>query len=118
MGFLDSRLFRLFQPSNSLGELNHRIDDLRYTLNSAIQDIAVLKQVLKEKGLMKDAVYQQLRIDQMVQDHSSAGGDSWKNPCFYPYTLDEVDFLREALRANAAEVSAFKENVASIRMLT
>jgi hypothetical protein len=118
MDIFNSRLFRLFQPSKSVEELNQRIEDLRYTLNSVVQDIAVLKEILEEKGLMDAALYKRIRVNRMVQEHSSAGANSWRNSCFYPYTLDEEDFLQESLGANEAEVKSFQENVSTIETLT
>ncbi len=50
MSFLDSRLSRLFRPPDNLAEVAQQVQDLRSTLFSAIQDIAVLKEMLQEKG--------------------------------------------------------------------
>jgi hypothetical protein len=36
----------------------------------------------------------------------------------YPYTLEEKDFLREALDATEAEVKGFEEDVANATTLT
>jgi len=109
MGFFQDRFSRMFLTSTSLEELSQQIQALRYTLNSAVQDLVVLKNVLEEKGLMDAALYKRLRLMRMMNDHSSAGPSSSVKYSIYPYTLSEHDFLREALDANETEVKSFEE---------
>ena len=118
VSFFEDRSFRLFLTPKTVEELAKQIQDLRHTLNSAVQDLVVLKEVLEEKGLMDEALYKRLRVTRMIQDHSSAGASSWVNYSIYPYTLDESDFLRHAFRANEQEVKNFEENVRHIGTLT
>ena len=110
MSFFQDRFSRMFLTPTSLEELTQQIQDLRYTLNSAVQDIVVLKNVLEEKGMMDAALYKRLRIMRMMNDHSSTGPSSWVKYSIYPYTLSEQDFLREALDANETEVKSFEEH--------
>ena len=104
------RLFRLYQTPKSLDELTQQVQDLRDTLNSAVQDLVLLKSVLEEKGLMDAALYKRLRIQRMLWDHSSAGASPWRNYSLYPYTLSEKDFLRETLGVGEAEVKTYEED--------
>ena len=113
MSFFQERLFRLFLTPKSLEELSQQIQDLRYTLNSAVQDLVLMKGVLEEKGLMDEALYKRLRIIRMLSDHSSAGADPWVNYAIYAYTLEEKDFLRHALRASEEEVKHFEDSAAA-----
>ena len=118
MGFFQDRPFRMFQPSKSIEELAVRIEDLRHILNSAVHDIVVLKNVLEEKGLMDAALYKQLRMHQMLRDHGGPGPASWQYMSIYPYTLDEKDFLRQALKADEAEAERFQKDAEDRRMMT
>ena len=111
MSFFEERSFRLFLTPKTVEELARQIQDLLHTLNSAVQDLVVLKEVLEEKGLMDEALYKRLRVTRMINDHSSAGASPWINYSIYPYTLDEKDFLRHAFRASEEEVKHFQENV-------
>ena len=118
MGFIPERLIRLFRPSKSVEELAVQVEDLRHTLNSALHDLVVMKSVLEEKGLMDAALYKQLRARRMISDHGGPGPSSWRYMSIYPYTLDEQDFLREALHATEAEVKSFEEDAAHATTLT
>ena len=118
MGFLESRLFRLFQPAQAAAQPSQQIADLRHTLLSAIQDIAVLKALLREKGTWDDALYQRLRVRQMIEDHSSAGPNPWTRHSYYPYTLDERDFLRFSFHAGDADVEDFARTVHAVETST
>jgi hypothetical protein len=118
MGFIPERLIRLFRPSKSVEELAVQVEDLRHTLNSALHDLVVMKSILEEEGLMDAALYKQLRIRRMISDHGGPGPSSWKYMSIYPYTLEEKDFLREALDATEAEVKGFEEDAAHATTLT
>ena len=113
-----SPLERLFRTPNTVEELASQVEVLRSALMSAIQDIAVLKELLREKGGWDDYSYRKLRIQRMVKDHSSAG--PWPHPIhsYYPYVLNETDFLKEVLSANEAEVREFEQRVDEVRFLT
>jgi len=107
----DTRLFRLYKPSGDLREISAQLQDLRAVLFSAIQDIAVLRKMLEAKGVWNETEYKTLRVDQMLRDHSSAGSEPWVNYSFYPFTLDEEEFLRQRLAATESEVTWFKTEV-------
>jgi len=99
-------------------EVSQQIQDLRSMLISVIQDFTVLKVMIQEKGLWDEARYKKLRIQRMVDDHSSAGCDSHKSYSHYPYTISESDFLRQRLKANEVEVRSFEIQVATVQTLT
>jgi hypothetical protein len=118
MSFLESRLFRLFQSPRNVKELSRQSEDLRHTLLSAIQDVVVLKTLLREKGIWDDALYQRMRVRQMINDHSTAGVDPWIRHSHYAYTLDEHDFLRLCFNAGDAEVQEFARKVDEVQTAT
>ncbi len=106
---MESRLFRLHRKCKTIEEMNEQVDDLRYILRSAVQDIAVLISAMQEKGVMDNATYKRLRVAQMLRDHSSSGTSPWRYHSLYPYTLDEQNFLRQRFGAGEAEVREFSE---------
>ena len=61
---------RLFSPVRTVNELTSQVEVLRDTLMSAIQDIAVFKELLREKRVWDDSLYRKLRIQRMITDHS------------------------------------------------
>src|SRR5579872_5798053 len=95
MDFTKTRLFRMHAQAKEIETLSQAVADLRHTLFSAIQDIAVLKKALASKGLLDVALYKKLRVQRMLQDHNSAGASPWRTSSSYPYTLDEEEFLRD-----------------------
>jgi hypothetical protein len=118
MSILESRFFRLFRPSQDVSAPTLHIEDLRSTLISAIQDIVVLKAMLQEKGLWDEPLYKRLRIQRMIDDHSSAGCASWLRYSFYPYTLEQSDFLRHQFKATEDEIKSFEAQVRFVQTLT
>jgi|SRR5688572_6694317 len=120
MELFEKRFFRLFarRESLELSQLAQQVNDLTITLVSVIQDVAVLKTMLQEKGIWDEARYMQLRRQQMIADHSSAGLAPWVWYSAYPYTLDEEEFLRHQFKADEAEVAAFREEVEFVSQLT
>ncbi len=118
MPYYQERLFRMVSPSTSVEDIKQQVQDLVATLTSVVQDLVVMKSVLKEKGLMDAALYKRLRMARMLSDHSSHGADPWVSYSIYPYTLDEKSFLREALAVSEAEVKSFEQNVADVETRT
>jgi hypothetical protein len=88
-----------------------QLKDLLHVLNSAIQEIEVVKDMLKEKDLWDQKVYKQLRIKRMIGDRSMVGETPWKAHSMYPHTLEEREFLRHALDASDDEVKRFESEV-------
>ncbi len=118
VSYFGARLFRLFQNPKGLGDLAQQVQDLRATLFSATQDIAVLRELLEAKGQWDEALYKQLRTERMIRDHDSAGVSPWFSYSYFPYTLEEDEFLRHRLRASEPEVKDFQERVDRIQTLT
>jgi hypothetical protein len=118
MDFTQSRLFRMYGEPKDVDALGRVVADLRHALFSAIQDIAVLKSALADRGLLDDATYKKLRMQRMVADHSSAGVASWRNSSSYPYTLDEDEFLRDQFHATDDEVRQYEDDVRAVQVLT
>ena len=113
-----SRLFRLFAKPADNTSLAQQVGDLRNILLSAIQDIAVLKESLQERELWEAEQYKRLRLRQMIVDQSSASANPWLAYSYYPYTLEDEEFLRLYLHADEAEVEAFKREVERTQELT
>lgn len=109
----DVRAFRLFGISNNPKEVAQRTADLWHVLRSVIQDVAVLQAMMQEKGVWDAAKYRELRQQQMVKDHSGSGASPWTDCSYYPYTLNETDFLKHQFDATDAEVKEFEKRVES-----
>lgn len=118
MSVVKSREFRLFAPSASIEDMNDRLEILLETLNSAIQDIAVLKDILREKGIWDPELYKRLRIERMINDHATPGPPPWKWHSLFPYMLKETDFLRDQFQASEPEIKEFKARVDSVETVT
>jgi len=118
MDFTQSRFFRMHAEPKTIESLSAAVADLRHTLFSAIQDIAVLTEVLKRNQLLDETLYKELRIQRMLGDHSSAGASPWRNCSQYPYTLEEEELLRERFRASEEEVRQYREDIDSLETLT
>jgi hypothetical protein len=109
-----TRLFRLTDDAKD----ERSAADLLAVLFSAIQDLAVIKQLLAEKGVWDEELYKKLRSERMISDHSGAGATPWKSYSYYPYTLDEEEFLEEIFDASKAEIARFREKVETISELS
>lgn len=118
MNIFESRFFRLFQSAKNLKELSQQNEALRKTLISAIQDIAVLKAMLREKELWDDVLYRRLRVEQMIEDRNTAGIEPWTRCSYYPYTLEEREFLLQVFKANEAEIRQFDAEIERVSTLT
>jgi hypothetical protein len=112
------RGFRLFGISTNPQEVAQRTADLWHVLRSVIQDLAVMKAMMEEKGLWDEAKYKELRVNRMVSDHSGAGPSPWTQHSYHPYTLNEGEFLTQHLDADEAEVKQFKDRVESAERLS
>jgi hypothetical protein len=88
-----------------------QLKDLLHVLNSTIQEVEVIKRTLKENNLWDDSLYKKLRLETMINDHSTAGVNPWESTSMYPYTLEESEFLRHVFDASDDEVSAFESEV-------
>ncbi|HET9917302.1 MAG TPA: zinc ribbon domain-containing protein [Candidatus Binatia bacterium] len=112
------RGFRLFGISTSPQEVAQRTADLWHVLRSVIQDIAVMKAMMQEKGVWDEAKYKELRVNRMVSDHSGAGPAPWTQHSYHPYTLNEGELLTQHLGADEEEVKRFKHRVESAERLS
>ena len=118
MSELITRLYQLFKKPKNLDELNGQVGILRSMVVSLIQDVDVLKSMLREKGLWDQIRYQSLRIDRMVGDHSGAGGAPFRHYSYFPYTLSEDDFLRHQFKLTDEELRDFKKKVEYVESLS
>jgi hypothetical protein len=112
--YWQTRLFRLID----IAEDDRSVADFLGVLFSAIQDLAVIKQLLTEKGVWDEELYKKLRTERLIADHSGAGATPWKSYSYYPYTLDEEEFLEELFNASKEEIARFKEKVETISELS
>jgi len=95
-----------------------QIQDLRHTLFSLIQEVEVLKDLLREQGTWDERRYRQLRVEKMLADHSSAGPDPWRHHSHYAYTLEEEEFLHEQLRFGEQELAEFRARAEDLETQT
>lgn len=107
-GGVYQRLFRLFYQTEEPSRVAGQIQDLRHTLFSLIQEVEVLKGMLREQGAWDERRHRQLGIESMLADRSSAGADPWRRHSPYRYTLDEEEFLREELGLGERELAEFR----------
>lgn len=114
----DKRYFEIYWHAHGFPALNDRADALVATLRSVVQEIEVLKEMLRQKHAWDDRLYRQLRFRQMLSDHDSAGAAPWQYHAIYPYTLSEPDFLRSQLAASEEEIKAFQEKATDLETRT
>ena len=81
-----------------------QMKDFLHVLNGAIQEVEVLKDMLKEKGFWDDKKYKELRIKRMIGD----GANPRKSRSMYSYTLNDSEFLRRIFAASEDEVRKFE----------
>ena len=112
------RFIRIFHKTDTMAGLVEQVEDLRETLTSVIKDVAVMQQMLRERGLWDEQRYCQLRYERMIADHSSAGASPWASHSYYRYTLDEPEFIREALGGGAEHIAEFERRVRHVEQLT
>ena len=88
-----------------------QLKDLLHVLNGTIQELEVVKNMLKEKGLWDEKLYKGLRIKRMLDDHNMAAETPWKAHSNYSYTLNDKAFLRHVFDASDDEVKEFESEV-------
>ena len=118
MSLYDTRLFRLSRKPEDPVDIAEQIQDLRHMLFSLAQDVEVLKGMLAERGVWDTEVYRKLRVERMLDDHSSIGGGSWRTYSYYKFTLDEEEFLRHHLKMDDQAVVEFRDRAAYMETLT
>lgn len=116
--FSESRIFTIYNKSAEPAQLAKKADDMLAILTSAIQDIVVVKEMMKEQGIWDDERYKELRTRRMIEDHSSGGAGPWFEYSIYPYTLDESEFLRHQFHADDEEIQKFEKEVEHIQILS
>ena len=117
MGLFDFRYGRLFRRPSTQTQVADQLADLRHTLNSMAQDIAILQEMLGEcwpGGCGEwEAQYRWRRATRMAVEHGGRGiGPSSSHRALFPHTLDEEDFLRWRLRASDRDIAYFRTVVA------
>jgi hypothetical protein len=115
--FRDPAVARLLALSGQ-GTPAERTNAAIHALFVAIQEISVLKAVLREKGMWDETLYRRLRTESMVTDHSSAGDWPQTSHSYYPYLLDERAFLRFAFKATKEDLADFDAKVEAVQYLT
>jgi hypothetical protein len=108
MSGFDARFFRLERPLESQDDLKTRVADLQHLLTSAIQDLVVLQELLKEQGLWDEERYRELRRARMLAVYGGGGPAPWANDARFFHALEEEEFLRYRLNADDAQIAAFR----------
>ena len=108
----------LFRDSDEPVVHKQQIAALRRAVIGLAQDVDVLKQLLRERQVLDPADYKSLRIQRMVDDHNSAGIAPFRRYSYFPYLLNEEDYLRKHLSATETEIQNFQEQVAFVEQLT
>jgi len=91
-----------------------QVKDLLHVLNCVTQEIAVIKDMLKEKSLWDEKLYRRLRIERMIGDHNTAGAGTRQQSSIYNYTLEEKEYLRQVFDASNDEVKRFESEVEQV----
>ena len=94
------------------------VEALSHGLLAAIQEIAVLKEMMREKGVWDDAAYRRLRTEIMIQDHNTAGPFPHTSHTYFPFMLDEDEFLRFAFKATKEDLEGYNAAVQAVNHLT
>lgn len=118
MDIYEMRFFRLFRDPRTPGEVAEQFADLRHVLFSALQEIETLKRLLSESNVVSLEDYKRARLQVMLDDHSSQGASPWKSHSQYAYTLDEIEYAREALKLSPSEIEHFQKDAAAMEMMT
>jgi hypothetical protein len=96
----------------------HSQDGHAALLHRVIQEIEVLKAMLKEAGVWDQKRYKAAMMERMLDDHNSAGAAPWHHHSYYPYTLAEDGFLKHRFNSSEEEITAFKKQVDEVSCLT
>jgi hypothetical protein len=94
------------------------VEGLAFVVHSLIQEVEVLKTMLKDTGNWSAQQYKETMIRLRIADHNSAGGCPWTHHSYYRYTLDDRDFLKEALGATEGEIRDFEAEAEEVSMYT
>jgi hypothetical protein len=54
----------------------------------------------------------------MVHDHNGAGAMPWRHHSYFPYLLEEEDFLRSQLAATDEELQEYRKEVDYVSTLS
>jgi len=94
------------------------IDGLAQTVRRLIQEVEVLKSILKESGLWNDDQYRKAITERFLADFNSAGMCSYRSHSDYCYSLDEVAFLKQRFQASEDQIKAFTGEADYLSSLT
>jgi hypothetical protein len=83
-----------------------------------IQEVEVLKTMLRDQGKWDEGSYRKALTDQFVSDHYSGGAMPETARSHYPYLLDEASELKHRFQASDQEMDAFKRQVEDVSYLT
>ena len=108
----------LFDDSDTPDARKRQIDGLRRMVLGLAQDVDLLKRALREAKVLEAPGYKKLRVERMVGDHSGAGAFPFRHHSYFPYLLEEEDFLRTQLGATDEELQAYREEVEFVSSLS
>jgi hypothetical protein len=117
-GRFNSRMFRLFHKPDTMDALLQQVEDLRSMLISVIEDVDVMQEMLRERGVWDEQRYRELRFHRMVEDQSGRGPAPWQSYSYYRYTLEDEEFIRDVLGGKPEAVDEFRRRVEHVRQLT
>jgi hypothetical protein len=83
-----------------------------------IQEVDVLKTMLRDKGMWDEGSYRKALTDRFISDHYSGGCMPETAHSYYPYLLDEASELKHRFQASDGEVEVFKRKVDDVSYLT
>src|SRR5262245_43621815 len=93
-------------------------EGLRGVVQRLIQEVEVLKQLLKERGLWDEANYKRLMVGMMIHDHNSTGPAPQTSHSYFPYALHQSSFMKYRFDASDEEVGAFEREVHRVSSFT
>lgn len=93
-------------------------EGLANVVRRLIQEVEVLKTMLRDKGMWDEGSYRKALTDQFVSDHYSGGVMPEAAHSHYPYLLDEASELQHRFQASDEELETFKRRVEDVSHLT
>ena len=112
------KVMALFADSDDPETRKHQLDGLRHAIVGLAQDVHVLKQALREAKLLEAPRFKALRMERMVGDHNGAGAMPWRHHSYFPYLLEEEDYLRMELGATDEEIRSYEAEVDYVSSLS
>jgi len=100
------------------GKSFESVDGLAMVVRRLIQEVEVLKSLMKENGIWNEERYRKVIMERFLSDHNSAGIGTGPSHSDYYYTFEEEGFLKDRFGLSDEEIKAFRAEVEYVSSLT